>query len=212
MFRYITRNHYKKHLQQNETPYGLPYAGLKFICQRSFLFLCQLIDLIDPNACAQYPLIRLKRYRIIAFWQRCRLPWFGKQQIREATALLPTILNDFLNKIPTICIHGVDAGLALYFCSPQQSYIHPFIGIDPKISLPIIIAQFTNLCRRLLAGLFLRQDSRLLLFIGFTNHAHSQLCLFSQKTFYCLFLLLAITLQLRLIILQDIPNEKSSHT
>ena len=57
------------------------------ICIDGFLLSGdECVDLVDPDACAQDPLVRREGRGIIALGQRCRLTRFGKTQVSVAAA------------------------------------------------------------------------------------------------------------------------------
>ena len=67
------------------------------------------VDLVDPDACAQDPLVRREGRGIIALGQRCRLSRFGKAQVSVAAAWLPAVFQHLLDEVDAVGIDEVDA-------------------------------------------------------------------------------------------------------
>ena len=88
-------------------------AAVKIRINGFLLCSDERVDLVDPDSCAQDPLVWREGRGIIALGQRRRLTGLGKAQVSVAAARLLAVFQHLLDEVDAVGIDEVDAGFSL---------------------------------------------------------------------------------------------------
>ena len=158
--------------------------------------LCRdkLVDLVDPDARAQDPVVGRERRGVIALGQGRRFARLGERQIGVAAARLFAVFQHLLNEVDAVGIDEIDAGLS-FDVAPQEDDVHALFRVDPEVAFAIVIAQVAHD----VGGEFLRlrfgELACLLTLVNFVDHADDDFCLVLQGD-------VDVVLQLRAVVRQ----------
>ena len=165
------------------------------------------IDLINPDARANHPMIWFELDRIAVFRQRLRLARLWERPACKAAALLLRRLVDLLNVRIPIGVLCVETVRSLDILPAEQHDVVAIHRIDPEIALAAVIAQVTHAVGGLLLRLFLRELTCLLLLVILVENPVGDLCLSLELIPHTFLEVSPVRGKLRVIIAHRTDNE-----
>ena len=139
------------------------------------------INLVNPDARADNPSIRLVGDRVVELRQGGRLSWFREHQLRESASALLAVLNHVADVMVAVRVGCVNTALA--FCVPaEEDDVDTFFCVNPEISLAVIIPEVADAVSRFLLRLPARKRSCKFLVAALLDDADGNLRLFLQLT------------------------------